>query len=1462
MNAPANLPKLFLSYRRHDSADTTERLGDQLKAHFGQESVFIDIDGIPIGADFRKHLENAVSQCDVFLAVIGKNWLDAAYDDGPQKGNRRLDDPDDWVRIEIESALNRGIPVVPVLIGGTPMPGKTDLPDGLQELAYRHAATVRSGQDFHSHAERLIRGLEKLLVNKRELTEGAGKAIRLANEDPEMALIRARKVLERVIRDVYEWRINEPPGNRSLEKLAERLDEDGYLPDQFDVLALVHKFDNIGSKSLGERITPAEAQQALADMMAVLKWYLEIEQPDALGANRGQKSRTGKPIAVSPEAKMAVVPKGLRSFDANDADFFLGLLPGPRDKDGLPESIRFWKHRIEARDEPAFTVGVIYGPSGCGKSSLMKAGLLPRLASHVLSVYVEATADDTEARLLKGLRKRCPDLPGDLGLTGTIAALRQGQNLSQGQKVFIVLDQFEQWLHAKRGKEATELVQALRQCDGEHVQCIVLVRDDFWLAVSRFMGDLQIEVLQGQNIALVDLFDLIHARNVLAAFGRAFGRLNEELTGDQEAFLDQAVSGLAQEGKVVCVRLALFADMMKGKPWTPATLKEVGGTEGVGVTFLEETFSAETAPPEHRYHQKAARAILKELLPETGTDIKGHIRSYAELLDASGYANRPKDFDGLIRILDSEICLITPTDPEGKDGAEDSAPRVQPGQKYYQLTHDYLVPSLRDWLTRKQKETRRGRAELRLADHAVVWNVRPENRQLPSLLQWMNIRWFTQKKDWTPPQRKMMRKAGRYHAVRGMALAAFLFALTFVALAIRDRVVEHNQATRAAGLVQRLLDAETAQVPDIIDQLKEFRNWADPLLKEEYDKERQDSRRKLHASLALLRTDNNYLEVVFLRFLEASPQEIWFLHKELLPHQVELHERLWQTVEGPPKDHDQQRLCAACCLACFPSAKEDNWPKFSKAIVEDVLASVQKNPSNYPVFLKMLQPVSEHLLAPLSSIFRSKERTDSKRTFVTSLLAEYATDRPDVLADLLTFADEKEFAVLFPKIEGRVEKTFLPFHEIVKLSLDSQNSQGDKERLAKRQVNAGVALFLLGKTDLVWPLLKHSPDPRVRSYLIHRLGPLVVKARRTIVIRLDDEPNVTIRRALILSLGEFGNEELSWDERKMVVTKLQDIYCSSDDAGLHAAAEWLLRTWEQGDWLKQKNEEWAMGQDQREKTIRQKLAKEKQKTPPQWYVNGQGQTMVVIPGPVEFMMGSPPAEAFRYDSETQHSKRISRCFAIAAKSVTAEQYRQFDKGHPSATRMADLPVFRISWYQAAAYCNWLSGQEGIPSQQWCYETENGNVTKLKIKYLSLTGYRLPTEAEWEYACRAGAVTSRYYGETEELLEKYAWYLSNSRDLPWPVGSLKPNDFGLFDMYGNSFNWCQEGWNSYRTGNGEEAIEDQEDGLLIGSTSRRVLRGGGFTAHPLFLRSAFRGDGDVPTWRDGNYGFRVARTFVP
>jgi hypothetical protein len=121
------------------------------------------------------------------------------------------------------------------------------------------------------------------------------------------------------------------------------------------------------------------------------------------------------------------------------------------------------------------------------------------------------------------------------------------------------------------------------------------------------------------------------------------------------------------------------------------------------------------------------------------------------------------------------------------------------------------------------------------------------------------------------------------------------------------------------------------------------------------------------------------------------------------------------------------------------------------------------------------------------------------------------------------------------------------------------------------------------------------------------------------------------------------------------------LYRNEADPGLHAAAEWLLRQWKEEPWLKQVNDEWEKDKEQREKrleSIRQLLTKDKEKSP-QWYVNGQGQTMVVVPGPVEFVMGSPLTAADRDDDERQHKKRIGRTFAIAATLVTKEQFLRF-----------------------------------------------------------------------------------------------------------------------------------------------------------------------------------------------------------
>ena len=150
--------RIFISYRRADSAGYAGRIYDRLAAHFGKESIFMDVDTIQAGLDFVDVLENAVQSCDVLVAFIGRQWLNITDEDG----NRRLDNPQDFVRIEVAAALSRGIRVIPVLVDGTSMPDSDQLPNDLELLARRNAVPV-THQSFHNDANRLIEQLELAL---------------------------------------------------------------------------------------------------------------------------------------------------------------------------------------------------------------------------------------------------------------------------------------------------------------------------------------------------------------------------------------------------------------------------------------------------------------------------------------------------------------------------------------------------------------------------------------------------------------------------------------------------------------------------------------------------------------------------------------------------------------------------------------------------------------------------------------------------------------------------------------------------------------------------------------------------------------------------------------------------------------------------------------------------------------------------------------------------------------------------------------------------------------------------------------------------------------------------------------------------------------------------------------------------------------------------------------------------
>jgi formylglycine-generating enzyme required for sulfatase activity len=248
--------------------------------------------------------------------------------------------------------------------------------------------------------------------------------------------------------------------------------------------------------------------------------------------------------------------------------------------------------------------------------------------------------------------------------------------------------------------------------------------------------------------------------------------------------------------------------------------------------------------------------------------------------------------------------------------------------------------------------------------------------------------------------------------------------------------------------------------------------------------------------------------------------------------------------------------------------------------------------------------------------------------------------------------------------------------------------------------------------------------------------------------------------------------------------------------------------------------------------------------PPPAIVDSIGLRLVRIPAG-EFRMGSPDGdETARPDEQPQRRVRIARAFYLGAREVTVGQFRQFvretghttdseKKGDPKtwhnayANQSDAHPVVYVSWHDAVAFCEWLRRKEGKP-------------------------YRLPTEAEWEYACRAGTTTRFAFGDEAAPLVDYAWFAANAGGNAHPVGLKGPNAFGLFDMHGNVWEWCAD-W--YRGSN--RATASADDRSSSGSGTHRVIRGGCHGDEPDDLRSAGRFK-VVPTSRNGFLGFRVVR----
>jgi hypothetical protein len=419
---------------------------------------------------------------------------------------------------------------------------------------------------------------------------------------------------------------------------------------------------------------------------------------------------------------------------------------------------------------------------------------------------------------------------------------------------------------------------------------------------------------------------------------------------------------------------------------------------------------------------------------------------------------------------------------------------------------------------------------------------------------------------------------------------------------------------------------------------------------------------------------------------------------------------------------------------------------------------------------------------------------------------------------------------------------------------------------AKRRANAAVILAMFSQFDDSLNLLRDDAYPSARSYLIERLYLAQPGLDRMVdLLRTQAEPSV--RYGLLLSMQRMIENDESQTPLTSGVRDVVESLQHDADPGVSSAAAWLCRSsWSSTGEAATVPEGRADGEPDRSRGLP--------------FLQGPaGHRLVRFPAAArEFLMGTvgePPNRR----TETLHVRRINHGFAIAAQEVTVQQYSQFVEDlagrgivlrHDiSYSPTPDCPQNSVTWYEAAMYCRWLGEQEGLPEDQQCYPriTEIGPDMVLPRDCLRRTGYRLPTEAEWEFACRGGACSTRFFGEATSQLAGYACYAGNSQARTMAVGQLMPNRYGLFDMLGNVWEWCHGAFLEYPVRfRCQTGADDSYTAALFPAdgASRQmpplVYRGGSFTDFVDEVRTAQR-VGDSPNERNFTLGFRIARTLI-
>ncbi len=689
---------------------------------------------------------------------------------------------------------------------------------------------------------------------------------------------------------------------------------------------------------------------------------------------------------------------------------------------------------------------------------------------------------------------------------------------------------------------------------------------------------------------------------------------------------------------------------------------------------------------------------------------------------------------------------------------------------------------------------------------------------------------------------------------RRPASAIALFGGVGICIGLAVLAVEWNRRIhrlRAEELVSSLDHTETEGLLDWLNRAEAHRAWVKPLLAQTLSAASRGSTVRLNAALVSDAGEPAKIDILVdeLMTSDLSPSSIDAVCEALGSKAATPLDLLWNAASNGRSAMEGQRLRCAAALARLDPDSE-RWKTLAPQVSEVL---VRMSPTNAAGWFDSFRPARAWLIDSLCQLAMDSE-DEIARLQAADLATTYGQERVDSLVRVAVAAEPRVFSILCPAIAKQPSLVVsLIEAELAQPKPVGRGKQFEEatETWAKRQAGALILLIRVGFPDRAWPLLRLSADPSLRTHLIHLMARLEVDPQ-LLIDRLRVEPDASTRYALLIAIGQYEAGKVDTTELARLIGELLAAYRTDPDPGVHSAIDWVMRRWGRADDIAAVDLS-LRGQPRGDR---------------RWFVDRFGTTFAVIQGPVRFNAGSRPDEPKAATNESWGPEIIRRTFAIATKELTLQQFRDFLSLLPpeepySGERTAYMPdpacpALSVSFLQAMAYCRWRSERAGFDNNETAYPRMPSAKARqdLPIDFLNRGGYRLPSEAEWEYVARAGSEGYRPFGYGMRWLGAYAHFRDNTDDESKPVGTAEPNDLGLFDILGNAWELC------HRHDLDDALADVRSDEFsplsIVDPALDQIARGGCFMSKPSMVRSAVRHP--IPAGMiDESVGFRLAMT---